>query len=50
LQEDIDAMLETFKKAYASYDEIIAAEFCTKEEYDREMADQDALSMSWYDD
>lgn len=47
LQEDIDAMLESFKKAYAEYDEIISAEFCTKEEYDREIAGQDTLSASW---
>jgi hypothetical protein len=49
LQEDIDAMLETFKKAYASYDEIVTAEFCTKEEYEQEIADQDTLSVDWND-
>jgi hypothetical protein len=47
LQEDIDATLESIKKIYMNYDEIIIAEFCTKEEYERETAGQVMISTSW---
>ena len=48
-QDTIDYMLESFKKAYAKYDEILTVEFCTKEEYERETKSQDMISTSWDD-
>ena len=42
-------LLEKFKVVYSDYDKVLSIEYCTKEEYTREIAAQDVVSASWDD-
>lgn len=41
--------VNSFRDIYAKNDEILSAEFCTKEEYERETQNQKSISMKWND-
>ena len=49
-QEFIDGVSESFKQAYSIYDEVESVEFCSREEYQQSMEEQNAISTSWNDE
>lgn len=48
-QDWLDMLVDSIKQTYAPYDKIVMTEFCSQEEYNREMEHQDSISMSWND-
>lgn len=48
-QADIDAILNSFRDIYAKNDEILSAGFCSKEEYEQKIQNQEVKSIKWND-